>query len=165
MKIKTVLILVVALAFSACAPKSEVEKAQAESAELTKKVVQLERTNQEQRQRIDSLESAVKLQLGKLAAAQQQLERKPPMPVKVSLRKALLGGGYVAVFSTTIKQDFPVLVTVRSKALGTSKQFRVNLISTQTTDLGRNEGLHIEPEDEVFIENSNYENAILRFQK
>ena len=165
MRIKTALALILSLSLIACAPKSEVDKAQAEAAELSKKVSHLERLNEEQRRRIDDLELAVRQQTGKLAAAQQQLDRKPPMPVKVSLRKAFLGGGYVAVFSTTIKQDFPILVTVKSKALGTSKQFRLNLSSTQSTEMGRSEGLSIEPEDEVFIENTSYESATLRFQK
>ena len=150
---------------TACAPKSEVDKAQAEARELAAKVESLERQNNEQRTRISELETAVKQQSGKLAAAQQQLDRKPPMPVRVSLRKALLGGGYVAVFSTTVKQDFPVLVTVKSKALGTSKQYRVNLSSTGTTEMGTSDGFNVDPDDELFLENTNFESATLTFKK
>ena len=87
------------------------------------------------------------------------------MPVKVSLRKALLGGGYVAVFSTTVKQDFPILVTVRSKALGTSKQYRVNLSSAGTTEMGTSDGFDVDPDDELFLENTNFESATLTFKK
>jgi outer membrane murein-binding lipoprotein Lpp len=163
--VKSAVLLAITLALAACAPKSEVEKAQAEAKELSAKVAELERVNESQRRKIADLEAAIQFQTSKLAAAQQQLERKPALPVKVGLRRALLGGGYVAVFSTTIKQDFPVLVTVRSKALGTSKQFRVNLTSTGTTEMGASEGFSVDPEDELLLENTNYESATVTFKK
>ena len=165
LKTLSALLLVITILTTACAPKSEVDKAQAEAKELAAKVESLERQNNEQRTRISELETAVKQQSGKLAAAQQQLDRKPSMPVRVSLRKALLGGGYVAVFSTTVKQDFPILVTVRSKALGTSKQYRVNLSSTGTTEMGTSDGFNVDPDDELFLENTNFESATLTFKK
>ena len=147
MRTSSLFALIALLGIGACAPKADLDKAQAEVAQLSAKVTQLEKANEEQRQRIAKLEAIA--------------SRKPAMPVKVGLRKAFLGSGYVAVFSTTIKQDFPILVTFTSKALGTFKQIRVNLTSSVPTELGRAEGVNVEPEDEVLLENTNYESAHL----
>lgn len=134
--------LVLAVLVSACVPKSDLDSANA-------RIKQLEQSNAEQAAKIAELEG--------------RLTKKPAMPVTVNLRKALLGSGYVAVFSTTIKQDFPVLVTVKSKSLGTSQQFRVNLTASGSTDLGSFQGASIEPTDELVIENQNYETATVKF--
>jgi outer membrane murein-binding lipoprotein Lpp len=165
LKIRAALLVAVSIVVGACAPRSEVDKAQTEAKELAAKVGWLERQNDEQRKRITELEAAAAQQSAKLASAQQQLDRKPAIPVKVRLRPALLGGGYVAVFSTTIKQDFPILVTVKSKALGTSKQYRVNMSSTGTTEMGTSDGFNVDPDDELLLENTNYESARLSFKK
>ena len=87
------------------------------------------------------------------------------MPVKIGLRKALLGGGNIAAFSTTIKEDFPILVTVKSKALGTSKQFRLNLSASSATEVGASNGVQIDFEDEIIVENTNYRTSTYRFSK
>ena len=158
-------ILFASLALLGCAPKADLDKAKAEIEQLTSKVATLERLNTEQYQRITELEAVAGRAASKLAAAEQQLNRKPAMPVRVSLRKGLLGTGYVVVFSTTIKQDFPVLVTVKSKALGTTKQIRVNLSGNGTTEVGSNEGLSVDLEDEMILENTNYESATLKFKQ
>lgn len=164
---------------AACVPKSDLDTAKSEIERLRGQVSQLEKQNEELRaqvvQAVEGLTTAkarneaLQTQAGKaaegLAAAQERLSRKPPMPVTVSLRKAMLGGGYVAVFSTTVKQDFPVLVTVRSPALGTSKQFRVQLNASGTSELGRAEGAVVDIDDELLIENANFEPATLKFRR
>jgi hypothetical protein len=144
------LILISSIFFSGCVPKSDYESAKAEIESLKARISTINQENAEQRIRIAQLE--------------QKISRKPPMPVRVALRKALVGGGNIAVFSTTIKQDFPILVTVNSKALGTSKQIRVNLSGSGTTEVGPSDGLSIDSEDELTIENTNYETAKLRFR-
>ena len=138
-----------AMVLVACAPKADLDKANAEVARLHAEVQQLQRLNDDQRQ--------------KLAAVEKQAARKPQLPVTVKLRPAILGSGYVAVFATAIKQDFPVLLTVKSTALGTSKTVRVNLTHATPVSLSRSEGFDIEPDDELVIENGNYETAHLKF--
>lgn len=79
------------------------------------------------------------------------------MPVTVSFHKALMGAGYVAVFNTTIKQDFPVLVTITSKALGTTQRLTLNLSQATARKIGHLEGAAIEAGDEIVVGNTNYE--------
>ena len=170
--IQKFLLVVFFALLAGCAPKSDLDKATAEVQRLTERVKHLDELNNTQREKILGLEKAnseLNDRIGRaserLASAEQQLARKPQMPVSVSLRKALLGGGYVAVFVTTVKQDFPILVTVKSKALGTSQQFRVNLPATGTAELGRAEGASIEPADELLLENQNYEPRRVAFSR
>ena len=170
--IHKILIVALAAVLVGCAPKADVDKANAEVQRLTDQVKQLDGLNNVQRERILELEkinSALTARVGqtseKLAFAEQQLSKKPQMPVSVSLRRALIGTSYVAVFATTIKQDFPILVTVKSKALATSQQFRVNLTASGTTELGRAEGASIEPADELILENQNYEARRVTFTR
>ena len=138
-------------------------KAQIES--LNGQVAQLQKQNDELRaQLIQTSQNFTAAKEG-LAAARERLARKPDMPVSVSLRRALLGGTNVAVFTTTIKKDFPVLVTVNSRALGTSKQFRVQLNATQPSELGASEGAAIDIDDVILVENTDYEPATLTFHR
>jgi hypothetical protein len=90
------------------------------------------------------------------AELQSQLAKKPQLPVTMSLRKAMLGPGLVAVFNTTVKASVPVLVTVKSAALGTLKKFELHLNSNLPTELGHAEGAAIEQGDTITLENNNY---------
>lgn len=142
--------MVLSLLFAACVSKSELEKAQTENNNLRAQVAQLQ-------QQVTELQSKLQETSSQLSTATSELARKPTIPVKISFRRALLGPGYVAVFNTTIKQDFPVLVTIKSKALGTSQKFRLSLSQATSTELGHSEGAPIEAGDEIIIENTNYE--------
>lgn len=126
----------VVLLVSACAPKSELDTA-------NQQIMQLQ-------QQVSSLQQ-------QLQQSQIKLERKPELPINVGCREALTGPGLVAVFSTTIKKDFPILVTWRSQSLGTAKQFRLELSSDSVTELGHAEGAVIEAGDTFTVENNNYE--------
>jgi hypothetical protein len=100
-KIKMLLISS-AILLSACAPKSELEAANNQIAELKNTIAQLQAENSQ---------------------LKAQVEKKPELPVNLSLRKAMMGPGFVAVFNTTVKSPVSVLATVNSAALGTSKKF------------------------------------------
>lgn len=158
-------ILVFSLATAACVPKSDLEQAKNEIQGLNGKIVQLEQDNSDKAKRIDDMEAALKNVARKASAMETELNRKPPVPVEAKLRQALFGGGYILVLSTTVKKDFPVLVTIRSKALGTVKQFRVNLTATTASELGLREGASIDPDDEVVLENTSYETATVTFKR
>jgi hypothetical protein len=103
---------------------------------------------------IDGLDG---VEIAYLSAAEIMLDRKPDMPVRVSFRRAHLGPGFVAVFSTTIKQDIPILVTVKSKALGTTQRFPLHLSQAVPSELGHAEGVAIDSGDEITVTNSNYD--------
>ena len=150
MRRHSVTVLVTLLLASACVRKSELDQAQQENAQLRTQVTQLQ-------QQVSELRGSLDAMTAKLSAAEATLARKPQMPVEIRFRPAMMGPGYVAVFSTTTKQDFPVLVTLKSKALGTSRQASLHLSHTTTVELGHAEGFTIEAGDEITLTNTNYE--------
>jgi septal ring factor EnvC (AmiA/AmiB activator) len=171
--------LLVSLCFLAgCVPKSDLEASQAANTELKNQVAAKDKQLTELQGKLADLSSklndretqiAYQNKAGtelvqRLAAATQELARKPALPVTVRLRKALIGGGYVAVFSTTVKQELALLITLKSRALGTSRQFQLRVPATGSADLGSMEGALIDPADEIVVENTNYEKAGFHFQ-
>ena len=119
------------LTLAACSPKSDVDQAKREAERLKAENAQLK----------------------------AELAKKPVLPVKMSLRKAMMGPGYVAIFNTTVKNPVPVLVTVKSAALGTAKKFELHLNPNTPAELGHLEGAVIENGDSITLENNNYSSA------
>jgi len=130
-----VLLVCSALIISACAPQSDLDSAKKQINELRARLAALEVEN---------------------AKLKAQIAKKPELPVTMSLRKAVMGPGYVAVFNTTVKSPVTVLATLKSAALGTSKQFELRLNPTTATELGHLEGAVIERGDTITLENNNY---------
>ena len=128
-----------------CGQKSEIQRLQAENAQL--------------HSQMSSLQFQLSQATGKLQEAKTQLARKPAMPVQVNFRKAVMGSGCVVVISTTVKQDFPVIVEFKSKSLGTIKRFQVNLSQERPSEIGHLEGATIFPGDQVTIQNNQYESV------
>ncbi len=124
-----------ALLLVACAPKSDVDAAKKQIEQLQTQVSTLQTEN---------------------AQLKAQLAKKPELPVTMSLRKAMMGPGFVAVFNTTVKSPVSVLAKIRSAALGTTKQFELHLNPSAPTELGHMEGAVIENGDVITLENNNY---------
>jgi outer membrane murein-binding lipoprotein Lpp len=141
----------VAVLLCGCVPKSEVEKAQNDLAAA--------------RAKIQLLESELRQTQAELKTAHATLAKKPALPVQVTFRKAAMGPGYVAIVSTTIKKDFPVLVHVASKAIDRTKEFRLDLSFTHPTEIGHVEGAPIEDGDQVEITNNDYEPLVVVFSR
>ncbi len=137
MKLKT-LVVCSALLLTACAPKSDVDAAKKQIEQLQTQVASLQAEN---------------------AQLKAQLAKKPELPVTMSLRKAMMGPGYVAVFNTTVKSPISVLAKLRSASLGTTKQFELHLNPNAATELGHVEGAVIENGDTITLENNNYSTA------
>lgn len=149
---KTLLSLcTIALLLCGCVPKSELEKAQNDLAAAQGK--------------IQALENDLRRTQAELKTARATLAKKPALPVQVNFRKAAMGPGYVAIVSTTIKKDFPVLVRVASKAIGRTKEYRLDLSFTHPTEVGHAEGSPIEEGDEVEITNNDYEPLTIVFSR
>ena len=68
----------------------------------------------------------------------------------------MMGPGNVAILNTTVKSNVPVLITLHSAALGTSKVFERHLDPSHPTELGHLEGAVIENGDTITIKNQNY---------
>lgn len=82
--------------------------------------------------------------------------RAADLPVTMEYRKALTGPGYVLMFNTTVKEDFPALMTVTSAALGTQRRYEIFLSWRHKNQFGPLEGVKVFPGDDVTLENNNY---------
>ena len=72
--------------------------------------------------------SALKSELGTTTQKlQTELSRKPPLPVGVRYRQAMLGHGLVAAFRNTSTLQLLVVVEVKNPTLDSSKTFQLNL--------------------------------------
>lgn len=78
-------------------------------------------------------------------------------PATVGFRKAATGPGYVLVINTTVKQDFPAVLTVFSGGLGTQHSYQVNLTWRKPTQLGYLEGVTVYPGDRITLANAYYD--------
>lgn len=168
---KAISLLILALfLLSACAPKSEVEEANKKIAELqaqtaaaqaeTEKIKAQAALTQAEADRVKAEAETTKNENENLEVKNSQLQakvdEKPQLPVTVSFRKAMTGPGNVVILNTTVKTNVPVLITLHSAALGTSKTFERHLDPSHTTELGHLEGAVIENGDTITIENQNY---------
>lgn len=135
MKLKFFILMCFVLPLMACAPKSDLDASKKQIEELQAHIVVLQTEN---------------------AQLKAQLAKKPELPVTMSLRKAMMGPGYVAVFNTTIKSPVSVLANIKSAALGTTKQFELHLSPNAPTELGHMEKAVIEKGDTITLENNNY---------
>lgn len=124
----TIFFILSTILISACVPKSDLDAA-------NDQIIQLQAEN---------------------ARLKAMLEKKPELPVTLGLRKAMMGPGYVAVFNTTVKSSVPVLATIKSTALGSTKQFELHLNPSASTELGHMEGATIENGDTITLENKNF---------
>jgi len=126
---------------------------QTENGQLKLQVEGLQGEGAQLKSRVENLE-------GEGAQLKSELAKKPMLPVTLSLRQALTGPGYVAVFNTTVKSPVAVLATVKSAALGTSKKFELHLTPLRPTELGYLEGAVIERGDVIILENTSYSPGI-----
>ncbi len=155
---KATILPVLALALcTACAPKSEVTRLQTENSRLQAQVMQLQVQVTQLQARAAQLQDQLMQRNTQLSQANTELARKPSMPVRISFRRAVMGSGNVVVLNTLIKADFPALVIFKSKSLGTTKTFQVNLHQNAPTELGHMEGATIYPGDEITVENQQFE--------
>lgn len=55
-----------------------------------------------------------------------------------------------------------MLVTFKSRAFGTTQQFRANLLAAGVGGLGHAEGAALDLQDELLLENQNYSPALVK---
>jgi hypothetical protein len=77
-------------------------------------------------------------------------------PVTAQYRKALTGPGYVLMVNTTIKEDFPAILTVKNSTIGTERRYEIFLSWRHKNQYGPLEGVTIYGGDEITIGNNNY---------
>lgn len=148
-----------------CAPKSELDAAKAEIKKLNEQIATLQASAMQDQQRIANLQATLENSETQLSHAESELAKSPPMPVRVTFRPAIMGTGYVATFTTTIKQDIPVIVTIKSQALGTVKDYRLDLSAVGSKEIGHAEGSPIEEGDEITVKNNNFQPLMIVFRQ
>ena len=148
-----------------CAKQSDLDAADASLAKATADLATANANLATANKTIDELKAQVGTLQEQAAALQSQnsqqaaqLAIKPPLPVTMIARKALLGGGLTLVFNTTIKTPIAVLVTVRNPTLGTQQQAELQLQPNGPTVLGAPR-VPIDLGDVVIVTNGNYSPA------
>ena len=112
-----------------------------------------------QKQDVDTVKGETERLRAENAKLKAQLAKVSALPVSMSLRKAKMGPGYVAAFTSN---PMSILVTVKSTALGTVKKFEVHQINPLVPmELSYSEGAVIEKGDTIILENKNYSSLTL----
>jgi septal ring factor EnvC (AmiA/AmiB activator) len=88
-----------------------------------------------------------------LAETSGKLAQKQPLPVRVRFRDRLLHKGYMAAFSTEIKRDFQIIVSVKSSVSGETRTQRLSLGQHVPTELG----FSVFDGDEITIKHADYQ--------
>lgn len=102
--------------------------------------------------------SALKSELGTTTQKlQTELSRKPPLPVGVRYRQAMLGHGLVATFRNTSTQQLLFVVEVKNPTLDSSKTFQLNIAPGMVQEIGYAEGWAFSSGDLISIANAAYE--------
>lgn len=89
----------------------------------------------------------------------------PELPVTVAHRKALTGPGRVLMIETTVKEELPVLMTVRRDSTGVTLRKELYLSWKHKNEYGHLEGVSIFPGDEITLENTSYSPFVTRIPK
>jgi len=145
------LLALVALSVAACAPKSDLDAANAKLAEATANLTAANKTMADLRAQL----SAAQRQISDQTA---QLDILPPLPVSHSVRTSLLGSGLVVVFGNTAKKPMTVRVVVKKPALGNInvKGFELHLNPAVPCELGYAQGAVFEPGNIITLTSTNY---------
>ncbi len=177
-----ILCLAAAIFTTACVPKSEHEKLQTQvngqSAELEKE----RQTSKQIRHELDkSLAEnktltadiqSVRIEIAKLKTelAQKtadlskasgdlsaQLAKKPALPVKITFRSALLGGGQVLQIFNDASKSIPIRLLIKRPGTGTTKDFELVLRGNVISEFGPQEGWGFESGDIIDFKQNDYE--------
>jgi hypothetical protein len=66
--------------------------------------------------------------------------QKPLMPIEVTYREAMLGDGLVGVFHNSSIRQLAVLIALTNPTLNQTENYRLDLVSNETKEIGHLEG-------------------------
>ena len=159
---------VVALIGYAITQKNQIEKLKADlaqetqtSARLQADIAQATQTSARLQADLDQTTqkaSTLKSELGTTTQKlQTELSRKPPLPVGVRYRQAMLGHGLVAAFRNTSTQQLLFVVEVKNPTINGSKTFQLNIAPGMVQEVGYAEGWAFSSGDIISVANAAYE--------
>ena len=145
---------VVALIGYAITQKNQIEKLKADLAQETQTSARLQADLDQTTQKASTLKSELGTTTQKL---QTELSRKPPLPVGVRYRQAMLGHGLVAAFRNTSTQQLLFVVEVKNPTINGSKTFQLNIAPGMVQEVGYAEGWAFSSGDIISVANAVYE--------
>ena len=81
---------------------------------------------------------------------------KPPLPIEIIWRKAVLGPSLVARVSNTSNRNLSLVGTFRNPTLRNERSFRIDVAPGSTRELGHLEGWGFASGDEIEIHHNDY---------
>jgi len=84
----------------------------------------------------------------------------PPVPVKVSLRKAAMNDSYYALVTTLVKQNIPVIVTFKSQSTGAVKTKAFNVPWDKAIEIGYMQLAPLQMGDSIMFHCEGYRDTI-----
>jgi hypothetical protein len=108
------------------------------------------------------LEADLATTQARLHDAQQQLSKKPDVPIRLGLRPSTLGKGKVVLFKNMLAQPLSVAATFKNTNLNLEKSFRLDFGPDQEKQIGHLEGWQFESGDEITLVNQRFETKHVR---
>jgi len=87
----------------------------------------------------------------------QPAEKKPPMPIKLTVRRAVLGDGLVTLFHNESQRNLSIVVTCTNPTLKQTENFRLDVAPGFAKELGHMQGWKFASGDVVRVTHNDYE--------
>lgn len=87
----------------------------------------------------------------------EQLIKKPEMPISISVRQAIIGAGLVAQITNHSDKFLAVVATFENPTMNQKKSFRLDLSPKSGKEVGHLEGWTFATGDKVLIKHNDYE--------
>lgn len=98
----------------------------------------------------------------KLNEANVALAKKPVMPIRAAVRRAVLGDGLVLSIHNQSNRNLAFLVSCTNPTLKTTKTFRMDIAAGLAKELGHLEGWRFASGDIVVVSHNDYESAEIK---
>jgi hypothetical protein len=100
-----------------------------------------------------------KLQQAVQASIQATKEAtKPPMPINIQFRKALIDPSYVLMLSNTSARDLQIMATFINPTTQARKSFTISIAPNGRSDMGYAQGWAFHSGDKVYLQHADYSN-------
>jgi hypothetical protein len=94
----------------------------------------------------------------------EQRAVKPDMPIRVSIREALMGSGLVAQFANNSNRYIAVVATFTNPTTNQYVTTRIDISPNKTKEIGHLEGWAFSSGDEILLEHNDYRSSRITVQ-
>jgi uncharacterized protein YoxC len=110
---------------------------------------------------VQAREAALNAERFKAASAEAALDREkarlPPVPIRVGMRRAMLGNGLIGVFTNLSGKQLPVIVALRNPTTGAGKRLSIQVSPGGRSEIGSGEGWSFASGDQIGLVSAGFE--------